>query len=169
MYPTSNQLVDKLCAPGEVPHTNRKIDKPPPPRVKDLFDAYFLLRLCRFSSEDLRNALFDRTQARGAAHEFRAPYELYGQRPLPAGQQGIDWLTAYNNFKNNDPSLTKYPEFADVYQLLNQCVTGLAAQRGEEWVPNRGWVNLVPAMDVDRMAPRIESTKSLRGKRRPAR
>lgn len=152
MFPTANQLVDKLCAPLDPPRTNRR-NIEPSPRVKDLFDAYFLLRTCRIRAESLHAGLVDCAESRGWAGEFEIPYRLYGHRPTPS-QHSVDWIAEYGRRQSQDPSLSAYPPFAQVYQTLNQCVTGLAEQRGQEWVPGRGWMDLVPSADA---APRASS------------
>lgn len=130
LYPTVNQLADKLWTPVG-PHTN-----PPWHRYKDLFDLYYLIHTCRFRLVDLRQALeTNPNRAKAGLDRLPVPYRLYQD---PAGPT---WQDRYEQMRAQHPALAAYPPFAEAMAGISKFVRGIDAGPVDRiWLPAGQWV-----------------------------
>lgn len=91
LFPTANQLADKICLLAGPPASMRP-NSPTGPwhRYKDLLDCYYLIQYSRIRVADMQTALTSNWNlARTGLSELPTPYRVYGNGPNAEPRVGL--------------------------------------------------------------------------------
>ncbi len=141
LFPTANQLADKLCLLAGPPNTMRK----PPPvgpwhRYKDLFDVYFICSTCEIDGSTMQEAVQKNWNlARSGLDQLPRPYRLYGQQPVPKGVTPIPWDEECENLKKSNSQLGFYPNYSKMMKTVGAFVDSIDNSPDKGWKPRTGW------------------------------
>jgi hypothetical protein len=147
LYPTANQLSDKLCTIS-APYGTAE---PPPTwhRYKDLPDVQYLIDTCPIDAGQLRRAVeVNPKLAQFGRRELPSPFQPYGLRP---GQGGVavSWREGYERKRAESPALAGYRDFDDAVAWVGGFVDEWSAGDDDRiWLPAHGWLPREQAMLV---------------------
>lgn len=138
LYPTVNQLADKMALLAGPPVTLRAAPDGLWHRYKDLFDSYFIVKTCPIDADQMRTAIesnwnLDRLQL----NRLPVPYHVFGSGP---GEPNIPWRAGCDRLRGTSAQLQRYPDFTEMNRMVGSFVDGLAsAPPGAVWSAERGW------------------------------